>query len=510
MRKIFYFVLIAIISCLPVIHSPFSVNAASTSIAYKSKINGQSSHKYIFTTSTSSIVTINNLLTNNIDVYAVIVDSTTGENYISGDALPAGTYNFIVSNNNSLALDYSYTLSGPTFLTNVSSMPSLNITDPAAYFTKLPKGVFGISLSGSSTGENYYSSTYYNINGSQNMGLSNPFKVTIPISFGRNFLSISTGSSNYINTINKEILAPGLKRLGGTTVFDTSVLVSKEISNLNYKSNTVIITNAEKHWDGIAATVLAYENKAPILFTQSDAIPIAIENEIYRLKPTKAIIVGSTAVVTSTVESKLKALGIAEVQRVGGATRYDTSVAVAKQIVGPENDTAIIVNGESIPSQINIASVAAQSKIPVLTTTSTSVPTVTETFIKENPSILNFIVIGNETEIGTTVTSKLDQYGNVSRIDNLNRYDLGVNISNYFFVEPTSFIIARGDVYSSGVIAGPLAALKNYKVLLTPYNNLNTDVENYLIANQDYLENFYIMGTSITTDVTNKLDSFVR
>lgn len=134
----------------------------------------------------------------------------------------------------------------------------------------------------------------------------------------------------------------------------------------------------------------------------------------------------------------------------------------------------------------------------------------TAIFIQEHPSIKNFIIIGNGASINDKVMAQLGAYGDVSRIDCSNAYDLGVNIANDFFLEPNAFVITSGNDYAPSVAAGPLAAIRNYQILLTPDNDLNPTVEWYLQNNQYSLENFYIMGNSISSIVTDKLNSMVQ
>jgi hypothetical protein len=69
-------------------------------------------------------------------------------------------------------------------------------------------------------------------------------------------------------------------------------------------------------------------NRGPILFVKQTSIPSPTKNELSRLKPDHIVVVGGTAVISTSVESQLKAW--APVSRIAGANRYETAALVSQ------------------------------------------------------------------------------------------------------------------------------------------------------------------------------------
>ncbi|MFT8321961.1 MAG: cell wall-binding repeat-containing protein [Bacillus sp. (in: firmicutes)] len=143
--------------------------------------------------------------------------------------------------------------------------------------------------------------------------------------------------------------------------------------------------------------------------TEKDTIPTVVQNEINRLKPTKAIIVGGTPKVSTIIEEKLKSLNVTTIQRYSGDTRYSTATAVANTIL-PEktasgegiisdapnkniNVTAVIVNGFSETYMMDIASVAVRNELPILLTNGETLTSSVQDFLKSHTQISSFILL---------------------------------------------------------------------------------------------------------------------
>jgi hypothetical protein len=69
-------------------------------------------------------------------------------------------------------------------------------------------------------------------------------------------------------------------------------------------------------------------NRGPILMVTKTSIPGPTRNELSRLRPDHIVVVGGTAVISTSVESQLKAW--APVSRIAGANRYETAALVSQ------------------------------------------------------------------------------------------------------------------------------------------------------------------------------------
>jgi hypothetical protein len=90
----------------------------------------------------------------------------------------------------------------------------------------------------------------------------------------------------------------------------------------------VYVATGENFPDALGAGPAAAIVKGPILLVTLDAIPGETAAELTRLAPDKIIIVGGTAVVSTNVETGLKAYA-GKVERIAGANRYDTAAKLS-------------------------------------------------------------------------------------------------------------------------------------------------------------------------------------
>ncbi|MDP4161393.1 MAG: cell wall-binding repeat-containing protein, partial [Bacillota bacterium] len=93
-------------------------------------------------------------------------------------------------------------------------------------------------------------------------------------------------------------------RLSGYDAMQTSVKISQ--AGWPDGASTVILATVVNFPDALAAAPLAHQYDAPVLLTESKHLTPSIGEELGRLKPSKIIIVGGTAVVSKEVEDFLK------------------------------------------------------------------------------------------------------------------------------------------------------------------------------------------------------------
>ncbi|WKZ83494.1 MAG: cell wall-binding repeat-containing protein [Acidimicrobiia bacterium] len=96
-------------------------------------------------------------------------------------------------------------------------------------------------------------------------------------------------------------------------------------------ADVVYIATGTNFPDALGAGPAAALGNGPILLVQTDAVPSQTTTELNRLKPHLIVIVGGTAVVSTSVENTLKGLGFGPtVIRVSGSNRYATAAAISE------------------------------------------------------------------------------------------------------------------------------------------------------------------------------------
>lgn len=290
---------------------------------------------------------------------------------------------------------------------------------------------------------------------------------------------VSTNGVKLINT--QKNLQPSLTVIGGATRFETAVELSKsKFTN----ADTVVLINRNAILDGVSATPLATALAAPILYTESNYLQSATKNEISRLQVKKVVIVGGEGVITNNVVNEIKSMGISSVDRLGGATRYDTALQVAKYIDTNCYDVSeiFLVNGAADADAMSVGAVGGQNKMPILLTAQNSIPANTFNWLA-GESLTNAYVIGGTGVVSDAVLNKLNSIVKLDirskRVGGANRQHTNALIIDRFYGKDlTTVYAARSHILFDALAVGPIAAMDSAPVVLVAndINQLQKDV----------------------------------
>jgi putative cell wall-binding protein len=311
------------------------------------------------------------------------------------------------------------------------------------------------------------------------------------------------------------VIKPGLKRLGGKDRFEVSANVSKEISSRFFHASTVVLARGDVFTDALSGVPLAVALEgAPMLLTNTNGLPTAIKEEIKRLAPERAVILGGTGSISTSVEKQLRQLGIQDVERISGPDRFAVSAAIGTKVAEIGSDTAIVVSGTVFSDAMSSSSVAGWGGIPILLTLKDQLPASIKTFIANNPQIKNFIIVGGPGTVSDQVKAQLLQArpgASVERIGGADRYEVGVNVIHYFGLPPSTLTFARGDLFTDALSGAPLAAYMGAPILLTPSTKLDPKVQRYLDVNEGNTDAIYIFGgpASVSDQVAKQLYGYI-
>ncbi|MBA4493998.1 cell wall-binding repeat-containing protein [Paenactinomyces guangxiensis] len=469
-----------------------STAASTDPVTYNGSLRQGEIHYYRFVTSTDGVVDLT--VTGKIykpDALITNLDGTV--TYNQGDQLPAGEYLLVVKDGNGL---YTATVTGLTYSQMPdTSLPNLNVTNPATYSHRLSIYDTSFSFEGNTDAE----SLTFGVHG------SNDFK-PLPQSFVEQvFMTDNSPTYNYYGFLAKnqtgnslyrmyEIIYPSAYRIDGNDRYEVSAYSSRALTKDPVKS--VTIARGDSVIDAVTGGPLAGLDSGPILLTAPTALPVSISEEIKRIKPETAYIVGGTGSVSSGVEQEIKDLGVNTV-RFDGANRFEVSAKVADYLTqtmnshGTSQDTAFIANGSVLTDATAALSVAIEKGIPVLYVSENSIPDSIDTFIKNYPQYKKFIILGGTGTVSDSVKTKLQSYSQgitVDRISGANRFDVNVNIIKYFSLKVNTVVVGRGDnvpnkpgeVYPDVISGAPLAAKYKGPILLTLPDQLPPEIEAYL------------------------------
>ncbi len=140
-----------------------------------------------------------------------------------------------------------------------------------------------------------------------------------------------------------------IKTVNGRNVY--KVIEEHVLGEYSY-ANEVVLVRSDIEADAFSAIAYAKIKNAPILLTDTKNVPEEIKNVIKKLKPKKITIIGGPEAVSIDVEMELSKY--AEVNRLWGETRIETSIEVAK-FLGTVN-VVITQNGWNISKSTAIVS----------------------------------------------------------------------------------------------------------------------------------------------------------
>jgi len=236
-------------------------------------------------------------------------------------------------------------------------------------------------------------------------------------------------------------------------------------------ADTAIVAYGRDFADALSASGLAGAVDAPVLLTETGVLSPATASALETLGVTKIYIVGGTGVVGPVVENALKGIA-ADVERLGGANRYETSKLIAEETVamGGSTTAAFVVRGDDFADALSVSSIATQMKMAVLLTQPTVLSVQTSSFISA-VGIDNAYVAGGTGAVSADVVTELAKLAVTKRWFGDDRYDTGAAVVlgsiDEFGVGNASVGIASGANYPDALVGGPALGAKDGVLLLT-------------------------------------------
>ncbi|WHX40399.1 cell wall-binding repeat-containing protein [Mesobacillus sp. AQ2] len=499
----------------------FSALASVTKAVYANKVDYYHTHEYNFQSAGGKFTVTEN---NHENIDYIIYTYATGEMvYPEADGsynLPAGNYSLAVTNFGDGEIDYRYELNGNFVGQPDLTLPALQVTSPASNEIRLAKGASTTFTVKGSTDAQYLTIESNDIAYEQN---ENPgsFSQGVKIEKGLNGLYMnaeeSTGNAVYSSHL---ITLPGISRIAGKDRYEVSAGVSKQLNKWHYNTGTVVIARGDMYPDALSGGPLAAVEGAPVLLTATNSLPAAIQNQIVNLGADRAIILGGTGSVSTNVEAQLKKLGVTDIERIGGKDRFVVSADTAERVAASYgSDTAIIASGMVFPDALSASTIAGTTGMPILLVKQDGITDSVQTFIKNNPQITNYIVVGGPATVKDSVVTKIKQLRQgayVERIGGKDRYEVAINVAKFgienFGISMDTLTVVRGDIFPDALSGAPLANYHRGPILLTTSAKLEAKVNSFLQSYQAEIDNIHIVGGtgSVSTTAESQLNGHIR
>lgn len=320
------------------------------------------------------------------------------------------------------------------------------------------------------------------------------------------------------------------EKLAGDTRFETAVAISeagfvgaKEATNgEKVNANAIVLVGENAVVDGLASAPLAKKAGAPILLTKKDSVPTETMKEIERLveKGSKIYLIGGENTISKEVEAQLIKEMNANIVRLAGDDRYDTSLKIAKELKSNSTE-AFVVGGDGLADAMSVAAVAAQKEAPIIVTPAEGLTRDAKAFLDdETNKIATVDVVGGTTKVSTQVLKDIVEIKNgapqavlvADRISGTDRNDTNARVISKYFADETGldnvYVAKDADTQLvDALAAAPLAGKTANGAIVLATNGLTKAQEDVLkvktstVANNKAIQ----IGNGVASTVMQKV-----
>lgn len=194
--------------------------------------------------------------------------------------------------------------------------------------------------------------------------------------------------------VKTALLAAGpvtsVRRIAGTDRYDTARQVAAETIRVSGASfdGTLFVATGQNYADALAASPAAAANGWPTLLVPSGSDVPALTRSFIATYGTHAVVLGGTSAVSTSAWVDLVAeLGSSQVERIGGADRFDTAVRVAEWSVdnaGLSFGAPALATGRSPYDALAGGVVQGRDGSVLLLTDAAALPTATSSAFSEH------------------------------------------------------------------------------------------------------------------------------
>lgn len=223
---------------------------------------------------------------------------------------------------------------------------------------------------------------------------------------------IGVVSNDFINQFNT-LGFKNIIRLGGIDRFDTNKKIIDQLAP--NKGTPIIIANGYDFADALSVSSIAAIKGYPIFLSKTKSIPESIKSKISELQPSKVYILGGIGALTENIKDQVKSLTSltdADILRIGGESRYETSLNICNTFK-LNTDTIVIANGEKFPDTLSGSALAAKRNSPIVLTNGKDIDKQKEYIDKSDYT--KIILLGGSAAIDKSVEDKFDKV-----VDNTN------------------------------------------------------------------------------------------
>lgn len=285
--------------------------------------------------------------------------------------------------------------------------------------------------------------------------------------------------------INAQSQSPTITRLSGPNRYSTNMKIADY--GWSGHSDYAIIVSGENFPDAICAAPLSAKYNAPLLMTDGNTLSPEIQNKLTSLGVKNIFLIGGTGAVSSEIENELTQKNL-NVKRLGGSTRIETSIEIAKEVGGNQ---LFVVSSESFADALSISSYASSKAEPIVLTPKSDIPDVLKDYLSTLKPSKTYVIGGQ----GVIPDDTASYFGDYERLSGQSRYDTNANVIKEFYdlSKVQKIYVAAGINYPDGLSISPLAAKNNSPVILVN-DDMSSDQIRMVRNNKATLKECVVVG----------------
>lgn len=191
------------------------------------------------------------------------------------------------------------------------------------------------------------------------------------------------------------------ERIAGKDRYETGRLIADRVAQITGGAQA-LVASGEDFPDALALSGVAAARRAPVVLTPKSTLHAQALAYLEKIRPTSALVAGGEGTLSASVFHAV-AERIAHTDRVSGANRYQTSLAIAKWSF-PHADTVVIASGEGFADALVAANLSARYDAPILLSSAKGLEAEVRWWI-QNGDVDRIFVVGGEGTLPDSVVS---------------------------------------------------------------------------------------------------------
>lgn len=223
-------------------------------------------------------------------------------------------------------------------------------------------------------------------------------------------------SDAVINQIESNPYVGRVIRIGGPNRYATAAMAMAKAAEVSGAGGTAFMVNGSSWADALAAAPVAASAGGVMLLTAKSSMPASTTAALADLGVTRIVVVGSDTVIDATAYADFVALvGAPNVERIGGANRYETSLMLAEWGIdqaGMNGSGMTLVSGQNFPDGLAGGPISWWTGYPLLLTYNTNLAIEVEDYVEQfKPFSQISYVLGGPSVVSTATLDAWNAFG---------------------------------------------------------------------------------------------------